>query len=260
MNKIALSFLAAVLVGQLSWLGISYHARVREIAESPHILVEVEQYDPRDLFRGDYVNLSFREAIPLQPDEPRLGRSLCWEKGSVGDWLRNSNEYQQIEYAAREKQGDSVPLNSYATPLAAFVRKGEDGLSRICRVEAWGSREDVCREGERRLPTRMHAIFRVEEVVVGKDAEGKEVYEGMPICRLSADAALRYYVPEKKGNLVWEVSHGNAAPKPVKVTMECAVREKNGLIPVQLYVDGVPYLEAYARMQREQGKTAAAQD
>lgn len=247
MNKIALSLLAAVVLGQLSWLGCSYHARVLEIAASPHILLSVAQYDPRDLFRGDYVSIDVREEIPLVPDEPRLGKSLYWEEGTVSAWI--DGHLKVLKHSAREKQTeDAVCLFSYTSdPLAAFVRADADGLWHICRVEAAGSSEDVCREGEKRLPDEMRAHF-----TSGENAAG----EAIPVCRVSLCRPLRYYVPEKKGNLVWEMSHGDEPRKQVKVTMECALREKNSLIPVQLFVDGVPYLEGYARWAKEHGEPA----
>lgn len=244
MNKIALSLLAAVVLGQLSWLGYNYHARVQEIAVSPHILLAVEQYDPRDLFRGDYVSIDVSEEIPLVPDEPRLGKSLYWEEGKISAWRNGQSE--ELNYPARGKQTeDAVRLYSWSPDaLAAFVRADADGLWHICRVEAAGCSEDVCREGEKRLPDEMCAHFSW-----GENAAGEHI----PVCDISLRRSLRYYVPEKKGNLVWEMSRNTESPKKVKVTMECVLREKNGLIPVQLFVDGVPYLEAYARWEKAQG-------
>lgn len=246
MNKIPLSLLAVLLLGQLSWLGYSYHARVQEIAESPHILLEVKPYDPRDLFRGDYLSLDVEEEIPLDVESPSLGKSLYWEAGDVYDYRSSA----KIPYPAREKQAEDALCLSRgfsgpdADALAGFVRADAEGVCHLSRVERWGSREDVCREGECRLPSPLRAHIAASRTAGGDG-------HSHPVCEVSLRHALRYYVPEKKGNhpsLAWNAP----VEKKARVTMECVLREKNGLIPVQLFVDGVPYLEAYERWQ--QGK------
>lgn len=242
MNKITLSLLAAVVLGQLSWLGFSYHARVQEIAEAPHILLDVRPYDPRDLFRGDYLSLDVGEEIPLTPEEGRLGKSLYWEENTVAEW--QDGDRVEWKYPAREKQSeDAVSLNG-GHEIAAFVRADADGVCRLSRIEAWGSREDVCREGEYRLPTPMRAYIT---------ASGASDATLSPVCRVSLSRSLRYYVPEKKGNLP-SVARNASAEKKVRVTMECVYRDKDALIPVQLFVDGVPYLDAYERWEKEQAQ------
>lgn len=252
MNKIALSLLAAVVLGQLSWLGYSYHARVQEIAESPHILLEVRQYDPRDLFRGDYLSLDVEEEIPLIPEEPRLGKSLYWEEGSVSTY--RDMEPTVIPYPAREKQTEGATRLLYGwygsdASFVGFVRPDAEGVWHLSRIEARGSSEDVCREGERRLPAQMRAYITSSRARLSADAAD---VAALPVCSVSLCHSLRYYVPEKKGNLP-SIAWNAPAEKKVRVTMECVLREKNGLIPVQLFVDGVPYLEAYERWQKEQG-------
>ena len=253
MNKIALSLLAAVVLGQLAWLGCSYHVRVQEIADSPHILLEVKPYDPRDLFRGDYLSLDVEEEIPLNAESPCLGKSVYWEAGYVYDYRGSA----QIPYPAREKQtedalclrrGYSGPdaLAGFVRPdaLAGFVRADAEGVYHLSRVEAWGSREDICREGERRLPSPMRAHIAASRTA-GRDEHSH------PVCRVSLRHSLRYYVPEKKGNLP-SIAWNAPAEKKARVTMECVLRERNGLLPVQVFVDGVPYLEAYAAWAKEQ--------
>lgn len=243
MNKIALSLLAAVVLGQLAWLGYSYHARVQEIAESPHILLEVRQYDPRDLFRGDYLSLDMEEEIPLTPDEPRLGKSLYWEAGDVYDYCGSG----KIPYPAREKQTeDALCLRrGYSGPdaLAGFVRADAEGVYHLSRVEAWGSGEDACREGERRLPSPVRA-----HIAASRTASRDE--HSHPVCNVSLSHSLRYYVPEKKGNLP-SIAWNAPAEKKARVTMECVLRERSGVMPVQVFVDGVPYLEAYEKWVKE---------
>lgn len=251
MNKIALSLLAAVVLGQLAWLGYSYHARVQEIAESPHILLEVRQYDPRDLFRGDYLSLDVQEEIPLTPEEPRLGKSLYWGADSVSTY--KGGERIEIPYPAREKQTEGATRlrrgwYSHEDYFVGFVRPDAAGVWHLSRVEARGSSEDVCREGERRLPAPLRAYITDSRARLSADAAD---VAAVPVCSVSLRHFLRYYVPEKKGNLpsiAWNVR----AEKKVRVTMECVLRDRNGIIPVQLFVDGVPYLEAYERWQKEQ--------
>lgn len=250
MNKIALSLLAAVVLGQLAWLGYSYHARVQEIAESPHILLEVRQYDPRDLFRGDYLSLDLEEEIPLTPDEPRLGKSLSWDAGSVVHYSDTGRN--EIPYPAREKQTEGATLLRYGwysheASFVGFVRPDAEGVWHLSRIEAWGSSEDVCREGERRLPALMRAYITSSRARFSADAAD---VAALPVCSVSLCHSLRYYVPEKKGNLP-SIAWNAPAEKKVRVTMECVLRERNGIIPVQLFVDGVPYLEAYERWQKE---------
>lgn len=251
MNKIALSLLAAVVLGQLAWLGCSYHARVQEIAESPHILLEVRQYDPRDLFRGDYLSLDVEEEIPLTPDEPRLGKSLYWDAGSVPNY--SATGPNGIPYPAREKQTEGATRLRYgwysndASFVVGFVRPDAEGVWHLSRIEARGSSEDVCREGERRLPAQMRAYITSSRARLSADAAD---VAALPVCSVSLCHSLRYYVPEKKGNLP-SIAWNAPAEKKVRVTMECVLRDRNGIIPVQLFVDGVPYLEAYERWQKE---------
>lgn len=254
MNKIALSLLAAVVLGQLAWLGYSYHARVQEIAESPHILLEVRQYDPRDLFRGDYLSLDMEEEIPLTPEEPRLGKSLYWDADSV--WTYRGGERIEIPYPAREKQTEGATRLSrgwcsHEENFIAFVRPDTEGVWHLSRVEAWGSSEDVCREGERRLPSPLRAYITDPRARFSADTD----LAALPVCSVSLRHPLRYYVPEKKGNLP-SMAWNAPAEKKVRVTMECVLRERNGIIPVQLFVDGVPYLEAYERWQKENEQNA----
>ncbi|MCQ2363930.1 MAG: GDYXXLXY domain-containing protein [Akkermansia sp.] len=246
MNKIAFSLLVAVLLGQLSWLGYSYHARVQEMAASPRILLAVKPYDPRDLFRGDYLSLDMEEEIPLTSDEPRLGKSLYWVADSVSTY--RGGERIEIPYPAREKQTEGATLlrcwwDSHDGNFIAFVRPDAEGVCHLSRVESWGSSEDVCREGERRLPAPMRAY------ITSSRTESSEE-QSVPVCCVSLRRALRYYVPEKKGNLPG-IAWNAPAEKKVLVTMECVLRERNGLIPVQLFVDGVPYLEAYEKWVKE---------
>lgn len=252
MNKIALSLLASVVLGQLAWLGYSYHARVQEIAESPRILLEVRQYDPRDLFRGDYLSLDMADEIPLTPDEPRLGKSLYWVADSVSTY--RGGERIEIPYPAREKQTEGATLlrgwwDSHDGNFIAFVRPDAEGVWHLSRVEAWGSSEDVCREGERRLPAPLRAYINDSGARLSADTD----LAALPVCRVSLRHSLRYYVPEKKGNLP-SIAWNAPAEKKVRVTMECVLRERNGIIPVQLFVDGVPYLEAYERWEKEQAQ------
>lgn len=242
MNKIVLSLLAFVLLGQLSWLGYSYHARVQEIAESPHILLEVKPYDPRDLFRGDYLSLDVEEEIPLNAESPCLGKSLYWESGYVYAYLSSA----QIPYPAREKETEEALClqrgYSGSAAFVGFVRPDAEGVYHLSRVERWGSREDACREGERRLPSPLSAS------ICASRTQSRDEHSH-PVCRVSLRRSLRYYVPEKKGNhpsLAWNAP----ADKKARVTMECVLRERNGLMPVQVFVDGVPYLEAYERWKQ----------
>lgn len=244
MNKISLSLLAALLLGQLSWLGYSYHARVQEITESPRILLEVKQYDPRDLFRGDYLSLDVEEEIPLNAESPCLGKSLYWKEGHIYNYVGGSG---QIPYPAREKQTEDAKLLGHGDDgdggVVGFVRPDAEGVWHLSRVEAWGSSEDVCREGERRLPTPMRAYITFSRTISGEE-------QSVPVCNVSLRRALRYYVPEKKGNLP-SIAWNAPAEKKARVTMECVLRERNGLLPMQVYVDGVPYLEAYAAWAKE---------
>lgn len=249
MNKIALSLLAAVVLGQLAWLGCSYHARVQEIAESPHILLEVEPYDPRDLFRGDYLSLDVVEEILLTPDEPRLGKSLYWNAQTFS--VYSDGQRREISYPGREKRMEGavcLQLGWYSNGgnFVAFVRPDAEGVWHLSRVEAWGSSEDVCREGERRLPAPLRAgITNSGALRSAADSDAG------PACRVSLRHPLRYYVPEKKGNLPI-IAWNAPAEKKARVTMECVLRERNGLLPVQVFADGVPYLEAYAAWAKEQ--------
>ncbi|MBR1982047.1 MAG: GDYXXLXY domain-containing protein [Akkermansia sp.] len=271
MKRVYLLF--AVVAAQLIWLGWNYVDRTREMAEAPVIHIECTDYDPRDLFRGDYVSIRTRQNVPLE----LAGPSLYW---SV-DYCREINEHSRWNSDAGEfeKYQVSNPLQPRPTPeggpdvmddapvakviftgnmerLAVFWKKGADGLHYVCRVEAPGSAQDAPEEGETRA-------LMWGDISTDYDVELDENEKVVAVhlkTRLNLSFSrrhwqnMRFYVEEGTGDILrlWlnEVEGKDNVPfNSVRRAVDIVIRENAAAVPRMLYLNGVPYPEAVEQIR-----------
>ena len=104
-----LMLLFAVVAAQLVWLAWNYVDRTRELANAPGLLIDCTDYDPRDLFRGDYVSLSATQTVPLE----LAGRSIHWD----ADFCKRVNTHYEWD-SDKKEQGTITNQESTYTLLA----------------------------------------------------------------------------------------------------------------------------------------------
>ncbi len=280
--KIRYILLALLVLCQLLWLGCQYHARRVEMEQAPRLLVACDSYDPRDIFRGDYLSLSCSRSVFL--GDARIGKSLWWgeplmeslRKRCEGRLNRSGEMTRTVESEKEDlpspppgflpleprasgcadavelvtvRDMESSPIrvkgmSKVQLQLAGFWTRGKDGLWDISRVESAGSSQDVTQPGEIRTP--LHA---------GKNlhlcrTEGESPAYGFEL-RLSLTKlweGLRYYVPEKTGDLwrLWRQSFPDEdfPAEKLRYTAEIIVRPSASLMLRRVFVNGIPYQEA----------------
>lgn len=287
-KKLSLIVVFIIVAAQLIWLAVQYAARTEEMENAPTIRLECTGYDPRDLFRGDYVSFTCEQLLllsnPLFQDLYYWGDSFIdcskkhWEShfengrvvsgyfdiyhedGSclIGEEREKLNP-SKIKYleprparpGAKELTG-SKDIILHHIPVAAFWTVGQDGLGKLSRLAHLGSEQDVVRPGEQRTPANLRGrSFYVLKAngVIHSDIE-------IEISVVHGDGAqssrFRFYVPEKTDSAMqaWfaaqpEGTAGNQYPaERVQQTAEFIIRERNGLMVKQLYLNGIPYTQA----------------
>lgn len=276
--RIRYILLVVLVLLQLLWLGCQYHARTVEMEQAPRLLVACESYDPRDIFRGDYLRLHCNKVLFL--GDARIGKSLWWgealvESGRVrgekrlhgenGDEVKAELPTPPAGFVALTPRpaecADAVELTrSHFKPrlkrdrkrplLAGFWKETSSGLWELARVEARGSSQDKPRPGEVRTPLESESpdfcFYRTEEGELLIGAEWK----------FSLLRSLRYYVPENSGELwaLWcDAFPDEAFPsEKLRYVAEIVVRPKSSLMVKRVFVNGIPYEEAAALIR--QGK------
>lgn len=271
MKRVYLLF--AVVAAQLIWLGWNYADRTREMAESPVIHIECTDYDPRDLFRGDYVSIQTRQDVPLELAGSSIYWSMdyCREINEYSHWNRDTHEYDKFQVsnplqprpapeeapaAVDDAPAAKVVFTGNPERLAAFWKKGADGLHHVCRVEAPGSAQDSPAEGE--IRTLMWG-----DISTGYDVEQEE-NETIVAVHLKARLNLcfsrrhwenmRFYVEEGTGDIrrLWlneEEGKDNVPFDRVRRTVDIVIRENAAAVPRMLYLNGVPYPEAVEQIR-----------
>lgn len=273
-KRLSLVMLFAVVAAQLGWLGYSYHARVVELSTSPTLLVECDAFDPRDIFRGDYVSFDCRFSYPIT--DPIFDNLLHWneeirprgdEESSVQAW--DENNYVQLKSeqivgipprpAAPGNEGHSLPVTYHSgylsrlNFLAGYWRKGEDGVARLVRVVQADSEDDKPHEGELRTPMSGNLDTRIEKEHDNIWRVKATVRLSMCKSDLSRSTNFRFYVPENMGDArhAWSKgTHGDFPFNRIRSTVEFVLRGRNGLIVKQLYLNGIPWVEAIESMRR----------
>ena len=279
MKRVYLLF--AVVAAQLIWLGWNYADRTREMAEAPVIHIECTDYDPRDLFRGDYVSIRTYQEVPLELAGPSIywGEKVCNDVNTYSRWNSDTHEYERFQVSnpllprtapdgASVEMGDGAE-HGYSGPggtvyflgnserLAVYWKKEADGLHRVCRVEAPGSAQDSPAEGETRA-LMWGDIVSVSDVE--KEEERIISVKQMAKLRLSFSRDywknMRFYVEEGTGDIrrLWlnEIEGKDNVPfDKVRRTVDIVLRENAAAIPRMLYLNGVPYPEAVEQMRNK---------
>ena len=197
MKFIRYFLLILIVAAQVAYLVYSYGERTKEIENAPHLVLKCKQYDPRDIFRGDYFAIS-NSFLRLELDSPVWGKSMYWGNDFDQERVLSRHTYLDegkavLDITPREKGADDAVdlLNTLIDggKLAVFWKQGEDGIHNATRVEAPGTAEDTAAEGE--IRTVMNVAFaefvpqRVETDEEGKDeaseAEDGEAEEGKEI-------------------------------------------------------------------------------
>lgn len=267
MKRVYLLFV--VVAAQLAWLGWNYVERSRELEESPVIRIACTDYDPRDLFRGDYVSIQTRQEVPLELAGTSLywGEETCKRVNVYSHWNRETKqdeEYQVINPlqprpvpAGGEKEdGGALVLEpDTCERLAVFWKKGADGLHHVCRVEAPGAVQDTPAEDEIRalMWGRLsgdYDVVRDEERIVSVKQKTRL---GLSFSRQHW-RGMRFYVEEGTGDIRRPWVYGGEGKDIVPSdrihrTVDIVIRENAAPVPRMLYLNGVPYPEAVEQIR-----------
>ena len=255
-----LILLFAVVAAQLLWLAWNYVDRTRELANAPGLLIDCTDYDPRDLFRGDYVSLTVTQSVPLD----KAGRSIHWD----ADFCKRVNTHYEWDSDKKEHKEHPVvnPLPERApqmpdslalqydrdTPVAVFWRKDAEGIYHVARFEQPGSAADAAAADETRCNMWMSVRFWTRRREDGQ-------WEADISVRLSFFSQtwknLRFYVEEGTGDLrrIWMNDLGEKWDEfpatRIRRTVDVAIRENAAPVPRMLYLNGVPYPEAVEQIR-----------
>ncbi len=261
-----LMLLFAVVAAQLVWLAWNYVDRTRELANAPGLLIDCTDYDPRDLFRGDYVSLSATQTVPLE----LAGRSIHWDAdfckrvNTHYEWDSDKKEHKEhpvvnplLERAPQMPDSLSLPdslalQDDRDTPVAVFWRKDAEGIYHVARFEKPGSAADAAAADETRCNMRM----RVRAHYLKQD-DGQWRRDISVSLSFFAHTwkNLRFYVEEGTGDLyrIWTVEldeKWDSFPADrIRRTVDVAIRENAAPVPRMLYLNGVPYPEAVKQIR-----------
>ena len=246
-----------VLVGaQLGWLGYNYHAREVEMATAPTLLVECDAFDPRDLFRGDYVSFDCEFTYPLT--DPLFRDLFHWDEALISGY----NEDEKLPFpgrAASNPESIRLTFDRWGTgvedKLVGFWTVGEGGKSKLTRVVKLGSSGDVTRPGEMRTYLRARVSPQTVAAEYDEAAEKQIGYE-VRLRLLPRDMErswyrFRFYVPENMGEPARFRRRDNE-PYPLhrlRTTVEFVCREQGGLMVRQVYINDIPWVQAVRMMQ-----------
>ncbi len=256
-----LMLLFSVVAAQLVWLAWNYVDRTRELANAPGLLIDCTDYDPRDLFRGDYVSLSVTQSVPLD----KAGKSIHWDGlfckqvNIHYEWDADKKEHKEYQVVnplpeRAPQMEDSLALqdNTQATPVAVFWRKDAGGICHVARFEKPGSTADAAAADETRC--KMWMIVRFWSRKLAENQWEREV-----VVSLSFFARrwqnLHFYVEEGTGDLrhIWMNELGEKLDSfpatRIRRTVDVAIRENAAPVPRMLYLNGVPYPEAVEQIR-----------
>jgi len=122
-------FLIAVVIPVIILLGMAVQP-VLTLFFGQEILLATRPFDPRDIFRGDYVNLSYEiEEVPLEkfPDKLLSLAENVEEKKSykkaptVYGVLKEENGYMVIDYISLEKPEDKLYIKGKLPSYYVFL-------------------------------------------------------------------------------------------------------------------------------------------
>ncbi|MBQ5665881.1 MAG: GDYXXLXY domain-containing protein [Akkermansia sp.] len=252
--------LFAVVAAQLVWLAWNYVDRTRELANAPSLLIDCRDYDPRDVFRGDYVSLSATQTVPLE----LAGKSIHWDADFCNRvntfWAWDEAEKKHIEHPVMNplqerapQMPDSLALQDDSDiPVAVFWRKDAGGISRVVRFEKPGSAADVAAADETRCNMRMRV--RAHSLKQDDGQWRRDISVSLSFFAHTWKD-LRFYVEEGTGDLyrIWTVEldeKWDSFPATrIRRTVDVAIRENAAPVPRMLYLNGVPYPEAVEQIR-----------
>ena len=245
--KTRLLLLLLIIAAQTAWLGSQYAARAHERDTAPTALADCDPFDPRDLLRGHYerIDLLSRE-LPL--DSPIIGNSITFTPDFAAEFTPDLRSLRP------EPTEDAKQIRSKweGTRVALFYRCDTDGRLQLARVEAANSRADRPREGELRLGGYCHLRLGREcrETPLQHQEKGSCT---LTFCVRVSDS-FRFYVDEQYADLrcAWKKSHPKEdfPREQLRVSVELILRPVGKPLIKQLYVNGLPWNEAYRRMER----------
>ena len=257
--------LFAVVAAQLVWLAWNYVDRTRELANAPGLLIDCRDYDPRDVFRGDYVSLSATQTVPLE----LAGKSIHWDADFCNRlntfWGWDEAEKKHIEHPVMNplqerapQMPDSLALQDDSDiPVAVFWRKDAEGISRVVRFEKPGSAADVAAADETRCNMRMRV--RAHSLKQDDGQWRRDISVSFSFFAHTWKD-LRFYVEEGTGDLyrIWTVEldeKWDSFPADrIRRTVDVAIRENAAPVPRMLYLNGVPYPEAVEQIRNRSFK------
>ena len=261
MNK-RLLFLFLIVASQLAWLGVNYARRTKALTEAPRVVLACEAVDPRDLFRGDYLVLRLQETVEV--DWEKFGSSLTLSDDVLDDlaseylsgeqgWLPSIDVAQaalQSVPPLPDRTPGAMPLGTgTGQPELVSFWKREDSIWRLVRLEQPGSPEDCARPGETRIPhvtPDLSVRYRTGRLFT--DRLSLEVF----LPGLGHRSGFRFYVPEKTGEIgaIWNERYASLPmTQYLRLSVELALLPGGRCFPVNLYINGLPYDEAVARIR-----------
>ncbi len=104
------------------------------------ILLETMPYDPRDIFRGDYVTLSYKiDEVPIDKFPEVLYEEGAQERyinKNIYAVLKKEGDFYTVDYMTFEKPKDRIYLTSKLTYLYPFIDRDIEGkpTSRIMHM------------------------------------------------------------------------------------------------------------------------------
>lgn len=250
--KPRLLLLLLLLAAQVAWLGSQYAARAHERDHAPTALIDCDPFDPRDLLRGHYEHLSLaRHTLPL--DSPLIDSRISFAPDFAAEF---TPDLRSLRPQASE---DAVLLRSVwdRTPVELVYRRDSNGRLQLARVEKEGSRTDRPREDE--LHLRGSCFLSRHDLHEGQaPAQGTLQHKEKGSCTVAflvePRHTYRFYVDEQYADLrrAWKKSHPNEdfPRKQLRVSAELILRPVGKPLIKQLYVNDLPWNEAYRRMER----------
>lgn len=183
------ALLQSAVLGWMMW------ERISLLRDGRAILLEVEPVDPRDLFRGDYVILSYpiaRLKTETLSGDDKFARHdpiyVSLQRGDAGTW-----QAVAINKALPEKpENDVIVLRG---TVNAVIERAETGTDTICDVECaelsvrYGIESYFVPEGEGRKLEAMRDKRRLQ--VAARVADNGEA----AISGLAVDGKIRYEDP-----------------------------------------------------------------
>jgi uncharacterized membrane-anchored protein len=159
-------FLIAMVIPVFILLGMAVQPLLT-LFWGQEILLETRPFDPRDIFRGDYVNLSYQiEEVPIEKFPAKL-LSLSENTNEKTDYrkvqkvygvLKETNGYMVIDYITLEKPKDKIFIKGNLPVYNAFLYRDKNsnypvfvnfGLDKYFVPENTGTElEDASRQGK----------------------------------------------------------------------------------------------------------------